>query len=687
MKNIYRVLFVIFSFYSSGILSQTQGVKIASPSVDGSLNSTEWSGAKVFTNFYKFIPKTEDNTFDSTVVYIKQTKDALYFAFDYYPKGKIISKSLVRDRSTEDENEFFIVLDLENKKQNGYMFAFSFLNNQRDALIYNQRNQSGEWDWRWEVKSTMIKEPTATETGHIQTEVKIPVDRLQNKNQKTIGVDVQMFSYNKDGTYYYYSLIPDSELLSLRNTYQLDLTTPFDENLNLDVNLIPFAVGQTFNNDSDTLQVGGDLYLSLDKHTMKATYNPDDFTLEADPFRFSLYARPIYLQEKRPFFSKDLDLFRTPINLFYTRAIEDIKYGFNYSYRSDILKAGAVLVNDINEYGEKRNFFIARPKMSFQDINIGSMIILSNVKESEYKETIMSFDGSYRFPDNPIRFQAQYANSISSIGNKSSEGNAYNLYAYYQYDNNGGPYADLSYNRVNPGFFASTYFNSQTQSPNNYDQINVSGGYNFVYDRKYFNDMNFNAGYFKLSTLEERGPFPSGFNFQKYLYFSSNFKVAEFLRFNQYFEYNKPNSIDANGELVTYTNTAQDYNASIFLGTNYINVGYYFGPYFGSFIQNPYISGNVFLFDRLALNGSLTFVNLDDSKRTILNTGLNWKIMNKLFLRSYYQRDNLSKQALWNSILQYEFFAGSNAYLVVNMNGENLQYIGKYFKLGYDFTF
>ncbi|MEZ4691360.1 MAG: hypothetical protein R3A12_14860 [Ignavibacteria bacterium] len=217
--------------------------------------------------------------------------------------------------------------------------------------------------------------------------------------------------------------------------------------------------------------------------------------------------------------------------------------------------------------------------------------------------------------------------------------------------------------------------------------MNISGGYNFVYDRKYFSDMNFNAGYFKLSTLEQEGPFPSGFNFQKYLYFSSNFKVSEFLRFNQYFEYNKPNSIDANGNLQTFTNTAQDYNASIFLGTNYINVGYYFGPYFGSFIQNPYISGNVFLFDRLALNGSLTFVNLDDSKRTILNTGLNWKIMNKLFLRSYYQRDNLSKQALWNSILQYEFFAGSNAYLVINMNGDHLQYIAKYFKVGYDFTF
>ena len=175
----------------------------------------------------------------------------------------MISKSLTRDRSTEDENEFFILLDLENKHQNGYMFAFSFLNNQRDGIIYNQRNQSSEWDWIWEVNSKIIAEPKDGKPGHIQTEVKIPVDRMQNKNTKSIGIDVQMFSYKEDGTYYYYSLIPDSELLSLKNTYQYDLITPFDEKLNLNFNVIPFAVGQSFNTGpGDTLKLGGDVNVS-----------------------------------------------------------------------------------------------------------------------------------------------------------------------------------------------------------------------------------------------------------------------------------------------------------------------------------------------------------------------------------------------------------------------------------------
>ncbi|MEO8664598.1 MAG: hypothetical protein ABI462_03800 [Ignavibacteria bacterium] len=688
MKNFFPILVLSLIIFCTGYLvCQPQGYSVQSPAIDGKLEDAEWAGAKVFTNFFKFIPHSEDNTYDSTIVYIKQTRDALYFGFDYFPKGKIISKSVTRDRSTEDENEFFILLDLENKQQNGYFFSFSFLNNQRDAVIYSQRNQSSEWDWVWEVNSKILREPKDGKPGHIQTEVKIPVDRLQNKNKKQIGVDIQMFSYKEDGTYYYYSLVPNSELLSLRNTYKLDLVTPFDERLNFTFSAIPTIVGQAANDTHDSVSFGGDFNASLDKHKLKATFYPDQSTLEADPFRFSLYSRPIFLQEKRPFFSKDLDIFRTPINLFYTRAIDSIRYGFNYTYRSDHLKTGVVFVKDKDEFGNKRDFFIARPNFNGKDLNLGSLFIYSKNQGSEYEEKILSFDGFYRFPKNPVRFQAQFANSWSKTGGFDAEGAAYKLYTYYQYNDAGGPYADVSYNRVNPGFNASTTFNSQTGLPNNYDEISVSGGYKFVNDRSYFNDININGGYYKGRTLVDGFSLPGDFKFQENVYVNTNYKVAEWLRFNQYFEYNRPNDFDENGALITRTNTAQEYTANIFLGTNFMSFGYFFGPYFGSFIKNPYVSGNIFLFDRMAISASINFVNIGDVKRTILNTRLDWKVINRLYLRSYFQRDNYSRQALWNSVLQYEFFAGSSVYLVVNLNGDRLQNTRNYFKVGYEFTF
>ena len=68
--------------------------------------------------------------------------------------------------------------------------------------------------------------------------------------------------------------------------------------------------------------------------------------------------RDLFSPGKRPFFSKDLDIYRTPINLFYTRAIEEIKYGFNYTYRSDNIKVGSIYVEDRDEEGNERNFLL-----------------------------------------------------------------------------------------------------------------------------------------------------------------------------------------------------------------------------------------------------------------------------------------------------------------------------------------
>ena len=106
----------------------------------------------------------------------------MYAIRSYY--GKVICQSLSRDVSTEEENEFFIILDTENKNQNGFVFVFSFQNNQRDAVIYNQRNQSYSWDWIWENKATIFKEAKNGKPGYIEAEIKIPVDKIQNKNKK-----------------------------------------------------------------------------------------------------------------------------------------------------------------------------------------------------------------------------------------------------------------------------------------------------------------------------------------------------------------------------------------------------------------------------------------------------------------------------------------------------------------------
>lgn len=681
MRIVYNLILLILicTFLVSNVNSQESSDNI--PKIDGKINEQEWTGATVFNSFHMMIPRSDSKDYDSTIIYIKQSKSALYFAFKYYPRGKVISKSLTRDRSTEDENEFFIVLDLENKNQNGYIFAFSFLNNQRDQLVYNQNNKSSEWDWKWDVKSTIFKEAKNGEPGYIETEVIIPVDRLQNKNSKQIGIDFHLFSYKPDGNYYYYSLIPDSELLSLKSMYKYDLRQPFDEKLDIKFEATPYVVGESFNGEKEKARIGGDFNTSIDKHKLKGTFFTDESTLEADPFTFNFNRSTTFLEERRTFFSKDLDIFSSPTNLFYTRSIKNILYGLNYTYRSDRLKGGAIFVQEDKELsGRDRKVFFGRPYFETNEFKLGSMFIYSEDLTNNYNERVISGDFFYRFPHNRFRFGGQFAHSNSSLTGLGNNGNTMELYGYYQYNDNGGPYADYGYSRTDDGFRASTSFNSQTGLLSDFEDYYLSGGYNFVYDRKYFTDLNFSGGYYKSNVLSD------GFIYQERFHVNAGIKVADWVRVNLFGEYNRPNDFE-NGMLVTRTNTLQDYNATFYYGNNSVNVGYFFGPYYGSYLQNPYMSFNLFFFEKVGLRGSVQYIDDGFSEGLLMNTRVDYRIFDKLYLRSFFQRDNISDNSLWNMMAQYEFFGGSSVYLVMNLIGNKLQQTNRYFKVSYQFDF
>lgn len=679
------LLIVLFVALPAAFCQQGTGTDIAStPTIDGRINNAEWKDALVFTDFYLTIPKSDEKYYDSTIIYIKQTKDAIWFAFRYWPKGKVLCQSLNRDVSTEEENEFFIILDLENKNQNGYFFATSFQSNQRDAIIYNQRSMSNSWDWIWENKAVIKTEPKDGKAGYIEAEIKIPVDKIQNKNTKQIGIDIQMFSYKPDGTYYYYSIIPDSELLTVKHTYKFNLTTPFDEKLNLNVNATPFIVANKFNDVSGRFRYGGELSLSLDKHKLKSTFHTDESTLEADPFRFAFYGKPIFLQERRPFFSKDLDLFNTPVNLFYTRAIQNIDYGFNYTYRSDKFKLGAVYVQEDSVTGNpelKRKFAVVRPKFNFPDFNVGGLFLYSHDTLGNYNEQVASVDGKVNLPSR-FRFTGQLARSFNNLGKSA---NMYQAYLYYEYNNSGGFYGDWSYTRYDSAFNAQTLFNNYG---NDYDEINLSLGYNFVRNSRMFSSINISGGYYRARTLSDK------FNYQNGVNANVNYKVFGWLGLSHYFSYDRPDDFDESGNVITRDNLLTEHSVKFLFGSNSVSAGFYGGKYFGKTLYNPYATLDLAFFNKLRLVTNFNYISEGDIKRTIYSTKLDYRILSKLYLRTYFQYQQVKqgenspvKQALWNTMMQYEFFGGSSVYLVLNLYGDRLQYTGRYFKIAYEFNF
>lgn len=648
--------------------------KKTGPRIDGHIEEAEWAGAVTFDKFFVTVPRSQEKP-DSTIVLIKQTPDAIYFGFRFWPKGKVIRQSLIRDRSSDEENEFFILLDLENKNQNGYFFAFSFLDNQRDMLIYNQRSLSTEWDWIWDVRTKEYVHPQNDQPGYIEAEVRIPVDRIQNKNMDQIGIDVQMFAYRPDGTSYFYSIIPESELLSLKGTYKMDVE-PFEERTNFRASAIPYVVANKFTDSTFKSSVGGELSVFLDRHSLKGTYNTDESTLEADPFNFSLYGRPIFLQEKRQFFSKDLDLYRMPINLFYTRAIQNIDYGANYTYRSDHIKLASAYVREESIDGnDARTFFVTRPRMNTRLVNTGATVIYSRDPDNGVTDKIVSVDTRVDLPSRFV-FNPQVI--------KSTDGHAYQAYMFYEYNAAGGPYADVYYRRFSKRFDALTLFNNF--GPDN-DEILVSGGYQFVYKRPYFSSINVRSEYYRAQMVSDR------FTYEQRLAGDINYKVNDWLSAGHYLEYNRPDEQVDSVTVKTHRNFLADQFAKFLYGSHSLTVGYNVGPYFGSTLHNPYATLNLYFFSRLSGTFTLTRVGNDDFQRNIYGAKIDYRVFRKLYLRTYLQHrvdedkeaGTKTRQNLWNSLVQYEFFAGSNVYFVLNLQGKRLDNVGRYFKIGYEF--
>ena len=640
------------------------------PTIDGRIEDGEWAGAKVFTDFYTIVPKTTEKFYDSTVVYLLQSSDALYFAFRFFPRSKVIRQSLIRDVSSDEENEFFILLDLENKNENGYVFIFNFMGNQRDMAIYNQRTLVPEWDWVWQSKSTVYRDAEEGKPGYIETEVRIPVDKFQNKNRQQIGIDVQMFAYKTDGSSYFYALTPESEILTIKSTYKLDIE-PFEESYAPEVTAIPFVVGQTVSAGPATGTAGGDLNFSLDRHKLKTTYRTDESTLEADPFQFSLYGQSIFLEEKRPFLSRDLDIYRTPINLFYTRAIQNIQWGGNYTFRSDALKSGVIAVEDEIPDGDrtdKRHLVIGRSKWQNDAGNFGTTMIYGNNLTTHSVERVAGLDAVVNLPLR-LLFSPQWATNTT--------GTTYQIQLALPRDWAGGTYASTLYRRYGRGFNVSTLFNDYGTD---YDEIALEAGYRSVSLRPLFSQMEYVADYYRARTLQ------NPFTYQEYGSLSFYTLAVEHLNLSHRIEVNRPDEGTPAG-IVKRHNFLQDHSAKVVLGPQAFTVGYNFGPYFGSYLKAPYAEVKVIFWDRLGWDFTLSRRSYADVRQTIARIKVDVRLMDRLYFRSFAQKDDYERLGLWNSLLQYEFFSGSNVYLVLNQEGERFEKSGKFFKVGYEVNF
>jgi hypothetical protein len=141
------------------------------------------------------------------------------------------------------------------------------------------------------------------------------------------------------------------------------------------------------------------------------------------------------------------------------------------------------------------------------------------------------------------------------------------------------------------------------------------------------------------------------------------------------------------GNIITRDNILTEHNAKIVFGNNSLTAGFYGGRYFNDKLLNPYASADFSFFGKLRFTANYNYIEQTGRKQSIYNIKMDYKIIDKLFLRAYYQKDTYNHRALLNTLLQYEFFGGSSIYMVLNLDGDRLEYTRRYFKVSYEFNF
>jgi len=292
------------------------------PRIDGQLDDEIWSRAPEYNRFTQQIPDDGKPATEKTIVQFAYDEDALYVAMTlYYSDPDQITDNLTRRDQTYDADRFRVEIDTHHDHQTAYMFELTAAGVQRDAHVTkNGDGFDGNWDAVWESS-------VARHEGYLAAEWRIPYQalRFSPAEEYTWGINI-VRSIAQKHEMVYWSRIPRQERGWVSRFGHLVGIKGISPARALEI--LPYAVGRSIfypggSQDTDlTARAGADVRYGLSHSTsLNATINPDFGQVEADPAELNLTTFETFQSERRPFFVEGAQMFRTPIDLFYSRRI------------------------------------------------------------------------------------------------------------------------------------------------------------------------------------------------------------------------------------------------------------------------------------------------------------------------------------------------------------------------------
>ncbi len=423
--------------------------------IDGQLNETTWKKAEHGGGLLEkepvpLVPMSEETEF--AILYDDENLYIGVWCWDSEP-DKIVRQ--LSPRGTTAPDHIMLFFDSYHDHRTGYKLSVSPTGVQLDELRYDDIKRDQNWNGIW------YSEGSVDEKGWY-AEVKIPFFnfRYSSKTYQTWGFNI-MRNISKDASRGQWKPhLPEwdnttrmSQMGNIENINNISSGRTFE--------FRPYGViGTTKTMDigsSNSFSVGGDIrYSPTPNLTADFTLNPDFAQVDADVFEINLTRFPTRFKELRPFFTERINIFNTPMELFYSRRIGakgdilggvkmtgKLPHGIEFGMLGNL--TGESFFSSSMQNAEEATFGVLRVKKDI--MGSGSVGILAATKEESDKfNRIVGVDGNFMLVDNDL---VDFQVASGSNEKEYDRNRAYTL----SYTRTGDLWgAKFNFDRVEPAF-------------------------------------------------------------------------------------------------------------------------------------------------------------------------------------------------------------------------------------------
>ena len=412
--------------------------------IDGDLAEASWHLAERARDFYRVERTRGVLAALRTEAMVLYDDTYLYVGFRCFePDMNLLRETLTRrDSRIWHDDAVEVVLDTYDDDRNGYIFGVNSLGTQMDEHVSNESVFTMTWDAHWQAHVMKYEDSWTVEFA-------IPLAELRFGENTTWGInfwrahpiDREAYSWSDTGG----DFGRVSEFGELRG---LQFVTSRQRRFGI----LPYATYRALEQLPDDRDYGVDFSLRpLTSLTSNIAINPDFSQLESDPTQIDVSSdRELSLPERRPFFREGAELFRLPLNLFYSRRVQEIDFGLKTtgkvgSYNLALLNTYGRIVDRYDDDRKRRaNLFNLRAN---RDIGDRAVVGFMGVQKHQADRDVSLLSLNSR-----LALRRDWSLQLQSVVNHVEGEENWAYHASTRWTHEHGWFGDLAVSEIQNGF-------------------------------------------------------------------------------------------------------------------------------------------------------------------------------------------------------------------------------------------